>query len=206
MLKSFIFRTLLILTLGCLIGCSCMPPSQPPQTMLAGMVDYGFNRVLVPKLGRAGAQDGAKCFLVPVKNESSYTTHRNLTKMCDDLFETAIFDAGYKVAAKEAVESVARRVGAIPLERLFEPDMQDQFKQAIKQEGVSIVDYMFLIRLTGVPPSLSIQGKIICTKAGPDFGQQIPGWAEINWKNIWCDYQDETTAGEWAKRITRENL
>ncbi len=188
-----------------LVGCQCNP-TRPPQTFMAGMIGYTFEEECVPKLSRFGANANTKCFMVPVKNESTYPVSRAFYAMCDDLFETAVFDAGYKVAAKEAVEVIANKVGAQPLEKLFDPEVQDKFVKAIQQEGTSIVDFVFLVRLTGLGPSLQAQGKIICTKAGPDFGEQIPARSEINWKTTWCDYQDEAIADQWKQRIKKGQL
>lgn len=188
-------------------GCSCPEIRNPPATMMSGLLGYATNKRVVPRLQQRGVA-GLKCFMVPIKNETAYSVPRGFAAMCNDIFETDLVDNGFQLAAKEAVEVIANKVGAKPLEQLFDPEVQQRFLDAIKQDGVTTIDYVFFARLTGVAPSLQIQGKLVSTRPGPDFGTQIPVREEINWKSLWRNHCSKGgyTSGKWKQLIEIERV
>jgi hypothetical protein len=124
--------------------------------------------------------------------------------MCQDLFESAISDANYEIAAKEAVDVIVRKAGLRGLDDLFDPEAAKRFREAIQQEGRSVVDFVFLASITGVPPSLQIQGKLVSAGPGTDWAQQITVNQEIDWKKLWAAYCEDSTGKVWKKHIEVE--
>lgn len=203
--RELIRPVLLFLAAAFVAGCTCTPPPQPPQTMATGLIGYVTQCKFIPYLQKQGVKD-VKCALGKIRlQDCQYRFGESIHAMSEDLFETLVWDSGQQVAAKEAINAILSSTGIGDSSRLWEPDVLAQFKDAIKQNGGrSVVDYLLLVNITGVTPSLQAQAKIVCTTPGPDWGQQIPVRVEINWKSIWCSLEGEHTGKEWQHAMEDE--
>lgn len=186
-------------------GCACPERTNPPANMIAGLLGYATTDDLVPKLQRQGVAK-LKCVMAPVKLEASYSVPSGLNQVCQDQFEFAISEANYEIAAKEAVDVIVRKAGLRGLDDLFDPEAAKRFRDAVQQDGRSVVDFVFLARITGVSPALQIQGKVVSANAGPDWGQQITVLEEIDWKKLWAAYCEESTGKVWKMHIQVEKV
>ncbi len=203
--RMYVYRALIVLILTALIGGCCTPPSQPPQPMVAGLIGHITKCKFLPALQQRGVKN-VKCALGRINmEESQYRFGDALHAMCQDLFETEVWDGGQQVAAKEAINAILRSTGISDTSQLWDPPILEQFMKKIQQTGgISVVDYLLLVNITGVSPSLQAQAKIVCTTPGPDWGQQIPVRLEMNWKTTYCNLEGEHTGGEWQQQIESE--